>query len=303
MVDADIQAFLDHLRAARNSAAPTVRAYGSDLAAFAGFCEERNIGALSDVDITVLRAYLSSLQPKGYARSTTARKIASIRALFRWAKRARRVERDPARALRSPRSERRLPKALRSPEVEDLLAAPDQTPAGMRDRAILELLYASGLRAGELVRLDLGDVDLEEREIRVRLGKGGKDRVALIGDAAASAIDAYLAAGRPQLSLGAPETTALLLNRHGGRLSDRGVRRVFDRYSGMVGGRVKVTPHVLRHTFATHLLEHGADLRSVQELLGHAQLATTEVYTHLAHDGIQEQYRKAHPRAGNDTDE
>lgn len=299
MVDGDIQAFADYLVTARNCAPLTVRAYASDLADFAAFLVDGGIDTLAAVDLAVLRAYLSSLQPRSYRRATVARKTASLRALFRWAHRTGRIPKNPARGLRTPKQGRSLPKFLRPPEIDVLLAAPDDSPMGLRDRALLELLYASGIRAGEAVGLDLADFDLDAGEIRVRHGKGRKERIALLGHAACAAIERYLQAGRPALLArgSSDEQPAFLLNRFGGRLSDRGVRRTFDRYVTAVGSRLKITPHVLRHTFATHLLQNGADLRAVQELLGHANLATTEIYTHLTQETIQRVYDDTHPLA------
>ncbi|HSV74988.1 MAG TPA: tyrosine recombinase [Chthonomonadales bacterium] len=295
-VDALIQAFLDEARSVRGMSAHTVRAYGADLAQFAGYLE--GCGAsFADVDLALLRAYLASLADRRYARSTLARKQAALRAFVRWAHRAGRTPRDPARGLRSPRQDRLLPRFLREDEVRDLLEAPDDTPAGLRDRALLELLYASGMRAGEVRALRTDDIDLEAGEVRVREGKGRKERIALIGSHARQAIAEYLTIGRPILARGArAASSALLVNRLGGPLSDRGIRRILERYGPAAGGRVKVTPHVLRHSFATHLLAHGADLRSVQELLGHAHVSTTEIYTHVTCEHLREAYEAAHPR-------
>ncbi|MBM3496763.1 MAG: tyrosine recombinase, partial [Armatimonadetes bacterium] len=238
------------------------------------------------------------LSAHGYARSTVARKLAAVRSMFRWAKRHGHVADDPARSLRAPRKGTRLPKWLRDDELTALLALPDSTPAGLRDRAILELLYASGIRAGEAVRPLVGDVDLEARQVHVREGKGGRDRTALIGGPAVGAIAAYLDLGRPALAaVSRRHASAMFLNRWGGALSDRGIRRIFDKYAGEACRRMKITPHVLRHTFATHLLDHGADLRSVQELLGHASIATTQVYTHVTSERMKAVHSRAHPRA------
>jgi len=294
-----IDEFLEYRRVARNSAPHTLRAYAADLAQFAAFLDERGIATPDRVDLSVLRAFLASLQPQQYARTTLARKQAALRAFFRWARRSGRIATDPTRGLLTPRPERRLPRFLRPEEVEALLSAPDASPAGLRDRALLELLYASGLRAGEVVRLEVGDLDLTAEEVRVRHGKGRKERVALLGRAAVEALIDYLHRGRPALAARARrgESRALLLNKYGERLSDRGVRRTFDKYVNVVGARLKITPHVLRHTFATHLLENGADLRAVQELLGHAHLATTQVYTHVTTQRLKTVYDATHPRA------
>lgn len=291
-----IDAFIEYMRTVRGASAHTVQAYAADLAQFAGFAAEQGITDLPDVTLGTLRAFYASLLPEAYARTTLARKQAAMRSLFRWAVRRKHVLRDVARALRSPTARPSLPRFLRGPEIEALMAAPDSTPGGLRDRALLELLYASGLRAGESVMLDVGDVDLEELEVRVTRGKGGKGRVALMGEPARAAVEAYLADGRPALARRGSPSSALFLNRFGGRLSDRGVRRTFDRYASAVGERLKITPHVLRHSFATHLLANGADLRVVQELLGHANLGTTQVYTHVTTEHLELAHAAAHPR-------
>jgi len=299
MLERDIDAFLDYRRAARNSAPHTLKAYSADLLQFAEFAETRQIASPAAVALNDLRAFLASLHDRNYARTTLARKQAALRAFFKWARRAGLVTIDPTRGLFAPRQQRKLPKFLRSDEIDALMNAPDDSPAGLRDRALLELLYASGLRAGELVKLNRDDIDLEAGEVRVREGKGGKDRVALLGGAAADALVDYLRRGRPELARKARvgSSSALLLNKFGERLSDRGVRRTFDKYVAAAGSRLKITPHVLRHTFATHLLENGADLRSVQELLGHANLATTQIYTHVTTERLKTIYDHAHPRA------
>lgn len=294
-----IEAFLEYRRTVRNSAARTLNAYAADLEQFASYLQERRITDLQQVDLSELRGYLASLQSHQYQRTTLARKQASLRALFHWARRTERIVSDPSRGLRAPRQSRRLPRYLRSEEIEALLTAPDNSPAGLRDRALLELLYASGLRAGEAVRLNLDDLDLEAGELRVRQGKGRKERIGLLGRAAIDALQNYLQLGRPALEAKAKRgrSVALLLNKYGERLSDRGVRRTFDKYVEATGARLKITPHVLRHTFATHLLENGADLRAVQELLGHAHIATTEIYTHVTTERLQQAYESAHPLA------
>jgi integrase/recombinase XerC len=302
MLESHIDAFLAYRRAARNSADHTLKAYSSDLLQLAAFAEARGLSSPANISLNDLRAFLASLQSEEYARTTLARKQAAIRAFFRWARRSGIVPNDPTRGLFSPRQQRKLPKFLRGDEIEALMQAPDDSPAGLRDRALLEVLYASGMRAGEVVKLNVSDIDLEEGEVRIREGKGGKERIALLGRAADEAIRAYLATGRPELARQASSgrSAALLLNRFGERLSDRGVRRTFDKYVTAVGARFKITPHVLRHSFATHLLEHGADLRSVQELLGHANLATTQIYTHVTTERLKEVYDDAHPRAYED---
>jgi integrase/recombinase XerC len=299
MIEPLIDAFLQYRRSARNSAENTRKAYAADLAQFADFTAKSGVADISRIDVKLLRAFLASLQVHSYARSTLARKQAALRAFFRWARRQGHVTTDPTRGLFSPRQPRKLPKFLRSEEIEALMCAPGDSPAGLRDRALLELLYGSGIRAGEAVKLTIEDLDLEAGEVKIRQGKGNKERIALLGRAAQEAIVDYLHHGRPVLAAKAKrgESRGLLLNKYGERLSDRAVRRTFDKYAQVVGARLKITPHVLRHSFATHLLENGADLRAVQELLGHANLATTQIYTHVTTDRLKEVYDGAHPRA------
>jgi integrase/recombinase XerC len=298
-----LNGFLQNLKLAKNASAHTVRAYRADIAQFLGFVEnhpELGPGALHRVERAHARAFLVELQQGQYARTSLARKLASLRAFVRWAKRQAYMEADPTIGLVPIKQEERLPKFLRLHEIETLLDAPDTgTPDGLRDKALMELLYASGIRAGEAYALDLADLDLDEEEVRVRHGKGDKERIALLGRAAVNAMRLYLRQGRPALAAhneGTPDT-AVFLNKFGKRLSDRGIRRTFDKYFRIASERLKTTPHTLRHSFATHLLDNGADLRAVQELLGHAHLVTTQVYTHVTTERVQEVYHKAHPLA------
>ena len=237
------------------------------------------------------------MQQANLARASRARKTACLRSFFSYLTRQSLIPRSPAAGLRSVKQDKRLPKFLRTDEIEALMAAPDFEPLGLRDLALLETLYASGMRAGELVSLSLADIDFEAGVIRV-VGKGQKERVTMLGRQAVAALHRYLREGRPPLvAMLGEDTGALFVNRYGGRLSDRGVRKLFTRYCDKAAMRLKITPHVLRHSFATHLLMGGADLRLVQELLGHSSIATTQVYTHVTTERLQEVYKKAHPRA------
>jgi len=302
-MDTHIEAFVAHLKMVRGASAHTVKAYAEDLFQFAEWARERGATDPARVETGTLREYLAHLTTgRGLARTTAARKMASLRAFFRYLVRRGVVARSPAQQIVTPRKAAPLPKFLSEDAVGALLSAPDQSrPDGLRDRALLEVLYASGVRASELVALDLSDVvfDGDEATARIRHGKGGKERIALLGSGAVAALQTYLGAqGRGALAHGAAKpTNAVFLNRWGGRLSDRGVRRVFDKYCESVAASHKITPHTLRHTFATHLLDHGADLRVVQELLGHADLATTQIYTHVSTTRLKDAYDKAHPRA------
>jgi integrase/recombinase XerC len=298
MIQNLIDSFLHYLRTARHYSAYTLKAYATDLNQWADFLANQGIGDIRAVDTGVIRAFLALLQGRRYARASLARKQAALRAFFRWAKREGLANSDPFQRWMTPRTERRLPKFLRPSEIDALMHAPDNKPSGLRDRALLELLYASGLRAGEAVRLEVNDIDLEAGEVRVRFGKGGKERISLLGQAAIEALKQYLSMGRPQLAAASPAPQkALFLNKYGLPLSDRGIRRTFDKYAAATCARLKITPHVLRHTFATHLIENGADLRAVQELLGHANLVTTQIYTHVTTEHLKQVHRRAHPRS------
>jgi integrase/recombinase XerC len=287
-------AFLKHLETERNASPHTVRSYGSDLASFSAYVEQsigRNAG-FSGIDHLLIRSYLARLHHAGLSKSSAARKLATIRSLFRYLCREGVVARNPARALLSPRVERRLPAYVEAADVAQFVEIDTDTPIGLRARAILELLYGTGIRCAELVALDLREVDLNGRLVRV-LGKGRKERLVPFGTAARDAIQAYLGHWVKQ-RLG---TNALFVNGKGGRLTDRSVRRLVANRVRAVALAQKVSPHTLRHAFATHLLERGADLRAIQELLGHASLSTTQKYTHVTARQLLEIYKKSHPRA------
>ncbi|MDI6895095.1 MAG: tyrosine recombinase [Bacillota bacterium] len=306
--------FLAYCLSARGGSRHTVTAYATDLSQFAALASQRGVTALDGVDRNLVREFLGWMMRAGYDRATVHRKLSALRSFFRFLCWRGAVPQNPVRDLLSPRRERRLPSYLGIPEVARLLGMPDATtPLGLRDRALLEVLYACGLRVSELVALDVGDVDYSDGFVLVRRGKGKKQRFVPLGSQAIAALDEYLSRGRPALvraraAAGEARGTgsasrgtaraALFLNRRGGRLSDRSVRRIVEGYVRRtdVGGRV--SPHTLRHSFATHLLQRGADLRSVQEMLGHASVKTTQIYTHVDSSRLREVYERAHPRAG-----
>ncbi len=269
-------------------AAATRKAYVGDVGAFATWMARSEVESPQGVDRMHLRRYLASLGTRKLARATIARKVAALRCYFSWQVRQGRLGSDPTRTLRSPSGGGRLPRVLSSGEMKSLLDAGAVTALDRRDQAVLELLYAAGLRVSELCGLDRGDIDLRGRTVTV-LGKGGKQRRVPIHAAAADALEDWFAHGRDQME-GPPE--AAFVNRRGARLGPRDVRRILDKRA------VSPThPHALRHTYATHLLDGGADLRVVQELLGHASLATTQVYTHVSKERLRSVYDETHPRA------
>ncbi|MFI4883002.1 MAG: tyrosine recombinase XerC [Phycisphaerales bacterium JB064] len=258
--------------------------------------------AICDADSELIRRFLEHLDSHHYSAATLARKIATLRSFYKWGVRNKVTASNPMVAIRTPRQTKRLPKAITIEQVEQLLSAPDEKDVlGTRDRAILQTLYSTGLRVSELVGLTFADVDFEQKVLRVK-GKGNKERLVPLGQRAMDTMGRYVERLRtdPRFSnilKGEADKTPLFINKHGKRLSSRSVRRKLDKYLGQVGLDSSISPHTLRHTFATHLLDNGADLRAVQALLGHQSLSTTQVYTHLSGQRLREAYDKAHPRA------
>jgi integrase/recombinase XerC len=287
-------AFLRHLERERNVSPHTLRAYQQDLAQFSDHLrlELGREAAPRDVDHLLIRSFLARLHQRGLRKTSAARRLASLRTFFRYLCREGVLRTNPARTLLSPRIERKIPVHLEEADVAALLDVPGDSGLARRNRALLELAYATGVRCAELVGLDVDDLDLEERMVRV-LGKGRKERIVPFGTRAQSALTEYLSARRDFPGSG----EALFLNRYGGRLTDRFVRRLVSDRVQAVALRRKISPHTLRHSFATHLLERGADLRAIQELLGHTSLSTTQRYTHVNARHILEIYNKTHPRA------
>lgn len=309
----DIASFLRSLEGERGASPHTLAAYGQDLRQFAQFLEQEGVSTWTGVTPQVARRYLASLDRR-YARTAIARKMSAVRAFFRFLYREGQVSRNPLVLVKTPKLQRRLPKFLTPDEIIAVLASPDtSTPLGLRDRALIEVLYATGMRVGEVVSLRVSELSWED-ELRVT-GKGRKERIVLMGQAARDALRQYLERGRPMLvrpstrlpstRLGAGgagggggrDSGMVFINARGGPLTDRGVRVIVDRHIRKAAFDRRISPHVLRHTFATHLLDGGADLRVVQELLGHVNLATTQVYTHVSLDWLKRVYDKAHPRA------
>ncbi len=289
--------FRDHLVAERGLAPLTVRNYLSDIAPLHDFMSEREIESFAYLDRRRVRAYLAWLQEIGYVRSSVSRKLSALRSLFKWLKRTGIVESDPLPARGAFKLDSRLPRFLSENEAAKLVSAPDATSdKSVRDKALLELVYATGLRVSEVSSLNLDSVNLNTRELMVT-GKGSKDRVVLMGQPAGDAIRIYLSDVRNKVGPVAPED-ALFVNRYGGRLSDRSIQKIVREYAARAGIAGNVHTHTLRHSFATHMLEGGADLRSVQELLGHANPATTQIYTHVTGKEARRAYMSAHPRSG-----
>jgi len=294
--EALLRSYVRYLEAERNASAYTVRNYVHDLRHFIDFLRKQKVTTFEEVDRHMVRRYIASLLERGFEKTSVARKLSALRSFYRYLIRENLVSRNPLASVSSPKLDQRLPSFLSGEEAVHLVEAPDaETPLGQRDRAILELLYASGLRVSEVVGLDIADVNLDAREARV-WGKGNKERMVLMGKPAASALDVYLRQGRPQLA-GRTATEALFLNRYGRRLSQRSLQKALAKYSTRAGLDKKVHPHLVRHSFATHLLDGGADLRVVQELLGHARLSSTQIYTHVSQTQARKVYLSAHPRA------
>ncbi len=286
-----IDKFINYLKIERDVSGHTITNYKIDLKVFSLFLGEAGIDS---VDHLALRRFLAELRGKNYAKRTIARKLASLRSFFKFLYREGHIKANPITAISSPKLDKKLPKFLDVGKVTKLILSPDvKTPSGLRDRAILETLYSCGIRVSELVGLDMEDVDFISGVIKV-LGKGRKERMVPIGDMAISSIRKYTEGRRDERAKG---RRAVFLNSRGGRLTDRSVRRVVDKHIHSCSAGEKISPHSLRHSFATHLLDNGADLRSVQELLGHMNLSTTQIYTHVTMERLKNVYDKAHPRA------
>ena len=294
-----ITRFLDYLRVERNASELTIKSYREDLAALIDYLTD-SLGAPprpGDITTIDLRGYIAALHEAGYAKTSIARRLASMRSFFRFGQREGWTKSNPAKPLRNPRKPRSLPHFLSSEEIGRLLMAPPGgDELGKRDRAILEVLYSAGLRVSELAGLNLGDVDRDSGTLRVR-GKGKRERISPIGSYATRALDAWLKVRRVSPREPAGPASPVFVNRFGRRLTTRSVARMLEKYLKLTGLDLRTTPHTLRHSFATHLLDRGADIRSVQELLGHKSLVTTQIYTHVSTAGLRAVYERAHPRA------
>jgi len=293
--------FQGYLQIEKNASNHTISNYFKDIEDFISYLNSKNIVTFKDVTYIDVRGYLALLNVKKYSRKTISRKLSSLRSFYRFLVRENHLENNPFQMVSTPKLEKKLPSFLYPDEINELLNAPNlNKPLGIRDRAIMEALYASGMRVSELVALNIDSIDLIEGNALV-FGKGSKERYVPLGRCSIDALNSYLEI-RESFSLknekaGKAEKKALFLNKYGGRLTDRSVRRIIDKYVNYIANTKKVSPHTLRHTFATHLLNAGADLRSVQELLGHVNISTTQIYTHVTKERLQDIYRNTHPRA------
>lgn len=298
-INSAVRRFGTHIEIERNLSDHTKRNYLSDLYQFREFLENEGVQTLDAVDHVVIRAFLASLYRKRVKKVTISRKVASIKAFFKYLFREGHVSPNPAEMIQAPKSEKYLPAFLSVDEIFDLLGVAFKKDAlGRRDRAILELFYSAGMRVSELVGLNMPDVDMAQGLVKIR-GKGKKERIVPVGQPALDAIEVYLEKRRELVKKRHEDhqDACLFVNRFGARLTDRSVRRILDKYILMSGIRKKVSPHVLRHTFATHLMDAGADLRVIQEMLGHESLSTTQKYTSVSVSRLIDVYDKSHPRA------
>lgn len=294
-----IRSFLNFLKVERNSSELTTKSYGDDLTHLCEYFEEQSsqLPSPEEIDVAQLRGYVAYLHECNYAQATVARRLACLRSFFRYCNREGICDTNPAKPLRTPRAGRKLPHFLSTDEVGRLLLAPPANKDdGIRDRAILETMYSAGLRVAEVVSLDLRDLDKASGILRV-MGKGRKERIAPVGSFAMKALDRWFEVRRPDPHGDPADTAAIFLNRFGRRLTTRSIGRMLEKHIQTSGLSTQTSPHTLRHSFATHLLDGGADLRCVQELLGHKSLTTTQIYTHVSTRRLRETYEAAHPHA------
>jgi integrase/recombinase XerC len=293
----EVDAYTDYLRVEKNASLYTINHYVADIHEFVAFMKQHQINSLAAVSSLHGRAFLARLVGQGLKRRSISRKLSSLRSFYRFLMREGAVTQNPFQSVSTPKVEKKLPSFLYPQEIERLLTAPDpNTPLGQRDRLIFELLYASGIRVSELVTLKVNAINLG-LGVALVFGKGAKERYVPIGSYAVEAIRDYLSQARPRLLAGKQDTGQLLLNYRGEPLSDRSVRRLVDKYVEETALHLTISPHTFRHTFATHMLNGGADLRTVQELLGHVNISTTQIYTHVTKERLRQVYDSAHPRA------
>ena len=294
-----ISRFLRYLVVERNASDLTIKSYREDMEALVEFLTD-TLGrqpSASAISTQELRSYVSAMHDAGYAKTSISRRLASLRSFFRFAEREGYCDSNPAKPLRNPRPSRKLPHFLSSEEIASLLSAPNlKEKSGLRDRAILETMYSAGLRISETVGMNDGDIDFREGIVRIR-GKGKKERLAPIGSHAKRALKTWLKARVLAKTIRKDQNAPVFVNKFGNRITTRSVARMLEKYLLQQGLDLRTSPHSLRHSFATHLLNHGADIRSVQELLGHKSLATTQIYTHVSTSSLRKIYEQAHPRS------
>ena len=292
----EVKAFLEYISIEKNYSSYTSMNYEEDLKNFVLFLKREGMKNLKEVDYALVRFYLRELYEKKYSKKTIARHISTLRSFFKYLLKEEKIDSNPMTLISNPKQDKKLPSVLNYEEIETILQIPDlHTPLGIRDACMLELLYSSGIRVSELVNIQLEQIKFEEKTIKI-LGKGNKERYVLYGKKCSKLLDQYLKMGRPNLQK-KKVNSYLFLNKDGNPLTTGGVRYIFDKILKEGGIRLKVSPHTLRHTFATHLLNNGADLKSVQELLGHENLKTTQIYTHVSNERLRNVYLHTHPRA------
>ena len=289
--------FIFYLAVERGLAENTLTAYKIDLQNFLSFCQDKQVNSWAGTEKNTILMYLVYLKKQDMSPATISRRLAALKSFFRFLINEQIVEFSPTESMEAPKLSQKLPNILTTSEVETLLTQPKIShPMGIRDKAMLELLYATGIRVSELVDLDMDHISTKEQFIRC-YGKGSKERIVPLGNISAHFVEEYIQKGRVKLIKKAHETSALFLNHHGQRLTRQGFWKIIKKYGRQGNINKLITPHTLRHSFATHLLENGADLRSVQEMLGHADIATTQIYTHLTKTRLKEVYKNSHPRA------
>ncbi|GIP32310.1 site-specific tyrosine recombinase XerD [Paenibacillus sp. J2TS4] len=292
-----LQSFIHFLSVERGLSSNTLEAYERDLSQYIDYLRDTGITSLDGLAPADVQGYLLHLKKKGKASSTLSRTMVSIRSFHRFLLQERTITKDPSAHMESPRQEKKLPKILTFEEVERLLETPQSsTAAGLRDKAMLELLYATGIRVSELISLEVGNVNLGMGFVRC-IGKGSKERIIPVGRTATEWLNEYLSTGRPQLLKPAQADSTLFLNRRGTGMTRQGFWKIIKQYAREALITKEITPHTLRHSFATHLLDNGADLRAVQEMLGHSDISTTQIYTHVSRTRMKEVYDRSHPRA------
>lgn len=286
--------FMQYLKITKNYSENTIKNYELDLQEYKIYLDHKQITSFN-VGYKEIRNYLEYLSKQKYSKASISRKISSLRTFYKFLYKSEKISNNPMTLISNPKKDKKLPKFLFINEVEELLSKPDKSIAGLRDLLVMELLYSTGLRVSELVNIKLTDINYTEKTIKV-LGKGAKERVVIYGTICSDILNDYLSKSRSKIKNNT-NTNYLIINQKGGKLTDRSVRNIISKYISQTGIKKNISPHTLRHTFATHLLDNGADLKAVQELLGHADLGTTQIYTHISDERLRESYRKNHPRA------